>query len=131
MKTILHSIVLIVLTCLTLIAGDAPPSPSPQYPTLITCFNGKVDSRNYCSSLHTEAKGKVTCGHPGKVSEIQWVFIGKRGTNDVYQFTRRFPVDSGDLSKIVTSKREVEFSNKRVLVFEDQHQIIVIDPVKK
>src|SRR5205823_12516676 len=100
----------------------------------VACFNGKVDSGSSCSAttfqpdgtLH--ATGKITCGFPGQVSEVEWSFVERSGTNDVYRFTRRFP--SGTAAAGMTS-RNVEFSDSRVVVFEDKFQVVVIEPPKK
>ena len=75
--------------------ASAPPKEysNPKYPAALTCFIGKVGSRSNCSSIIAEpdvkvAKFKVnnvklTCGHPGKVSEIEWNFIEHKGNKDI------------------------------------------------
>ena len=112
----------------------AAPEALPRFKARVACFNGDLDVSSFCSgtsygadgTLHTG--GKMTCGIPGRVSEITWSFVGRHGDRDVYSFARRFPVDAADVS---TSRKEVEFSTRRVLVFQDEHQAIVIDPPKK
>ena len=70
----------------------------------------------------------MVCGFPGRVSEVKWSFIERRGTNDVYRFSRRFPSDT---SAVDTSSKTVEFSDRRVIIFEDKFQVVVIEPPKK
>jgi len=106
----------------------------PRFKASITCFNGKVDSKSSCSGTNFQpdgtlhATGKMTCGFPGRVSEIEWSFIERREAGDVYRFTRRFPLDTADIS---TTTKDVEFNDGRVIVFEDEFQVVVIEPPQK
>jgi hypothetical protein len=70
----------------------------------------------------------MTCGFPGRVSEIEWSFIERREAGDVYRFTRRFPLNTADVS---TTTKDVEFNDGRVIVFEDEFQVVVIEPPQK
>ncbi|NBR85080.1 MAG: hypothetical protein EBS84_15935 [Proteobacteria bacterium] len=103
----------------------------PRFRALIACFNGKLDSGSACSSTNFQPdgtihpKGKLTCGYPGKVSEIEWAFVEQRGDKDAYQFTRRFPADT---AATATTTKIIEFSDRRVVVFEDEFQAVVIGP---
>jgi hypothetical protein len=117
------------------VAGQATPAlsksePKPRYKVLLTCFNGKIDSGSLCSTGLYQADGtlhkagKLTCGYPGKTSEIEHAFVGRRGDKDIYAFTRRFPLGTPEMS---TTRREVEFSGDRIKVFEDESQCIVIE----
>ena len=134
MKFALLSLVTVSLSCFHLIAADAPAKTSPRFKAHVTCFNGKFDSGSFCAStcfqpdgiLHT--KGKMTCGFPGQVSEVEWSFVERRNDKDVYRFIRRYP--SGTATVSMTSKT-VEFSDSRVVVFEDEAQVVVIEPPKK
>lgn len=122
------------LSCSNLIAADAPTKSPPRFKAMVICFNGKIDSGHSCSvttfqpdgTLHT--KGKMKCGFPGKVSEVEWSFVERLGKVDVYQFSRLFPSDTAATS---TTSKTVEFGNSRVVVFEDKFQVIVIEPPKK
>ena len=115
--------------------GPALAAASPRFKARITCFNGKVDSGSSCSTttfqpdgtLHTKG-GPLKCGYPGRLSEIEWAFVERRGANDVYRFTRRFPYETADVS---TTRKEVEFSDSRVVVFEDKFQVVVMEPPKE
>lgn len=116
-------------------AADAPvKTPAPRFKARITCFNGKVDSGSSCSGTNFQpdgvlhAKGKMNCGFPGQVSEIEWSFVERRGARDVYRFSRRFPSDAATAG---TTSKTIEFSDSRVVVFEDKAQVIVIEPLKK
>jgi hypothetical protein len=122
------------LICVHPVAADAPAKASPRFKARVTCFNGKVDSGSSCSGSNYQSDGvlhstgKMTCGFPGQVSEVEWSFVEHHGTNDVYRFTRRFPADTAAVS---TTSKNVEFSDRRVVVFEDKFQVIVIEPPKK
>ncbi len=70
----------------------------------------------------------LTCGWPGQVSELRWEFLGSDGGADVYQITRRFPADAPH-SETVTKK--IKFEGKRIVVLEDQYQVVVLDPAKE
>jgi hypothetical protein len=104
---------------------------SARFKARVVCFVGKLDSPTYCASTWffgegtSNSKCTKTCGHPGEVSEITWSFVERRGTNDIYRFTRRFPLDTASAS---TTTKTVAFSTSRVVVFEDQFQAIVIEP---
>jgi hypothetical protein len=134
MKFTLLSLVAVSLTCFHLVAADVPVRASPRFKARVACFNGKLDSGSSCAStcfqpdgtLH--AKGKMTCGFPGQVSEVEWSFVERRNEKDVYRFTRRFPSDTAAAS---TTSKMVEFSDRRVVVFEDKVQAVVIEPPKK
>jgi len=134
MKITLLSLIAVPLICFHLVGADAPAKASPRFKARVACFNGRLDSGSSCSSttfqpdgaLH--AKGKMACGFPGQVSEIEWSFVERRGTNDVYRFTRRFPSDTA--AATMTSET-IEFSDSRVVVFEDKFQAVVIESPKK
>jgi hypothetical protein len=134
MKVTLPLLATVSLTCFHLIAADAPTKTSPRFKARVACFNGKLDSGSSCAGANFQPdgalhpKGKMTCGFPGKVSQIEWSFIERRGTNDIYRFTRRFPSDTPAPG---TTTKTVEFSDRRVVVFEDKFQAIVIEPPNK
>jgi hypothetical protein len=112
---------------------SAEPAASPTNKAVVICFNGKMDSGSFCSStcfqpdgtLHPT--GKMTCGFLGKVSEIEWRFLRRKGNADVYAFTRRFPANKPE-SK--TEHQTVVFSGDKAIVFEDTFQVIVIQGPK-
>jgi hypothetical protein len=120
-----------ILILISTLAPVATPSESgPRHKAVITCFNGKIDSGSRCSASCFQPDGTLfktgtmTCGWPGKVSEIKWTFIGRRGDKDAYRISRRFPVDA---PATTTTQKEVEFAGDRVKVFEDESQCIIMD----
>jgi hypothetical protein len=134
MRITLFSVIAVSLISFHLVAADTPAKESPRFKARVACFNGKVDSGSSCSTTNSQpdgtwhTTGKMRCGFSGRVSEIEWSFVERRGTNDVYRFTRRFPSDTAAVS---TTSKNVEFSNSRVIVFEDTFQVLVIEPPKK
>jgi len=115
----------------------AETNAQPRYAAVVTCFNGKVDSGSFCSttpakeSKHdapVQVSREMTCGFPGKVSEIHWRFVGYQGPADVYQVSRRFPSDT---PKATIATNSVLYFGKRVAVFEDKDQVIVMEPPRK
>ena len=134
MKTVLR--ILLATSLVGFHAGLilAVPEVLPRFRARITCFNGALDASSFGSGTSYGADdtpytaGKITCGVPGQISEITWSFVRRHDNMDVYSFTRRFPVDT---ASVLTSHKEVEFSTQRVLVFQDAHQAIVIEPPKK
>ncbi len=97
----------------------------------LTCFNGKIDSSSKCSTSidlgdnikPLKASSGLTCGYKGRVSKISWEW--KSDEESVLVFTRIFPADS---EKPTISKKEITFKGNRVIVFEDEHQVITIGP---
>ena len=134
MKFTLLSLVIVSLMNFHLFAADAPGKTLPRFKARIVCFNGKLDSGSSCSGTNFQPDGalratsKITCGFPGQVSEIECAFVERRGDKDVYRFTRRFPSDTATTT---TASKTVEFSDSRVVVFEDKAQAVVIEPPKK
>lgn len=114
--------------------AEVTSEPSPRFKARIVCFNGKLDSDSSCSRTNFQlngalrAKGGMTCGSPGQFSEIEWSFVQRHHDRDVYLFTRRFPSDTPAAH---TTSKTVEFRDHRVVVFEDEAQVIVIEPPQK
>jgi hypothetical protein len=115
-------------------ANNPLAKQEPRFKARIVCFNGKLDSASSCAGVNFQPDGaiqttnKVTCGFAGQVSEIECTFAEQRGDKDVYRFTRRFPSDTGAVS---TTTNTVEFSDSRVVVFEDKVQAVLIEPFMK
>jgi hypothetical protein len=135
MKTLFLALFSVWLSGHDLLAADVSAKSPPRFKALVTCFNGKVDSGSSCSVtcfqpdgvLHPKG-GPLKCGYPGQVSEVEWTFVERRGGKDVYRFTRVF---SSDSVTATTTSKTVEFSDSRVVVFEDKFQVIVMEPPKK
>ena len=135
-----HSTFILTLTLALTIACSATDTsalPKPRYPAVVTCFNGKLDSGSFCSAKPTReavadsklrvARG-LTCGWPGKVSELHWEFVKQWEKADVYRVIRRFPADT---QNAVTTTNTVYFTGNRITVFEDKYQVIVMERPKK
>ena len=128
---------LFLFMCLALVGVAAEPAPQtkPLFPATVTCFNGKIDLGTSCWMTWSDGpapdpKSRVlsrglTCGSAGQVSEISWEFLGSENGADLYQFTRHFPVDS-PTSETVT--KQIRFRGKRLIIFEDKYQVVVIQP---
>lgn len=128
MKTLLSSLLLCsVLVC----TASEPSKPKPLFGAVVTCFIGKADSQSSCTTIVKPQEsaiarsGGMTCGLPGQVSELKWKFVGSESGVDIYEISRRFPADA---PQSVTTTKTIRFSGKRVIAFEDQHQVIVFDP---
>jgi hypothetical protein len=104
----------------------------PAHKAVITCYNGKSDSRSNCSTTNFQPDGAtfptggpMRCGFPGKVSAISWTLVKRDADGDHYDFVRVFP-DGEEGAE--TKKKRIQFNGKRVVVFKDGHQVVVIDP---
>ena len=134
MKTTFFTLLTVALLGVHCMAADAPVQAAPRFKARITCFNGKLDSGSFCSGVNFQpdgalhSTGKMTCGFPGQVSEIEWSFVERHGGKDVYRFIRRFPVDT---EAATTTNKNIEFSDGRVIVFQDKFQAVVIEPLKQ
>jgi hypothetical protein len=130
----------IVSTILVLLVAGCGEIPQPQvqntaprYPMVVTCFAGELDSRSKCSSLvgdvvpRPSATFKIACGTTGgDTTEIEWAFLGHRGDKDAYRLTHRFPANTPNPG---VSSKEVEFTGKRIVVFQDtEHYTVVESP---
>ena len=110
----------------------------PQYPASLTCFIGELGSGSNCETMIGKssegasnlnlADQKMSCGHPGKVSEIEFNFVEHKDKKDIYNFTRLFPSDTNEPTK---SSNIVEFNGDQIVVFQDEYQVIVIDSPAK
>ena len=133
MKFTLVLLIVASLMCARLFAADTVKA-SPRFKARVVCFNGKLDSGSSCASTcfqpdgALDAKGKMTCGFPGQISEVEWSFVERRGDRDVYRFTRRF---RSDTPAATTTSKTIEFKDRRVLVFQDKFQALVIEPPTK
>jgi hypothetical protein len=116
---------------LLVITATLGADSAPHLKAVVTCFQYKLDSGASCSGACFQPDGtlmrtgKMTCGHRGKVSDIEWTFVERRGDKDLYKFTRRFPVNAGSPS---TTSKVVEYTGNRVIIFKDKWQVIVIEP---
>jgi hypothetical protein len=121
--------VLVVLAALTVTAGETPKSV-PKIKAVFTCHIGRVDSGVSCSGTNFQpdgvihGEGKMTCGHPGKISEIAWEFLRHKNDADVYRFTRR---PSASKPESPTEQKTIEFKGQRIVIFQDENQVVTIE----
>ncbi|MDB2682558.1 hypothetical protein N9Z14_08195 [Opitutales bacterium] len=100
----------------------------------LTCFNVKLDSSSKCSSttsIHRDhppetIKGGLTCGYPKLTSKIEWKLKEMEGDELTILISRVFPLGEPDAT---VSQKEVTYAGERIIVFEDSHQVIVIEPI--
>jgi hypothetical protein len=124
-------LILILATLLTPLAHAEEKKTQELFQ--LTCFNGELDSGSKCStttSLHrdhapTTIKGGLTCGYPKLTSNIEWELKEKKDDNLTILISRIFPLGEPDAK---VSQKEVTYSGKRIIVFEDSHQVIVLEP---
>lgn len=105
----------------------------PQYAARVTCFIGEIGSRSNCSTIIAQSSQKVanfevtqklSCGHPDRVSDIEWNFIGHKDNRDLYNFKRTFPIDTNEYT---TALNLISFDGNQAIIFQDEYQVIVID----
>ena len=102
----------------------------------LTCYIGPDGSGSSCTTqpIHigpgvNSWKAGVRCGVTGgKISDVEYEMLGQVDEGDRYRIVRRFPAD--DPSPQVKTK-EVVFSGKRSIIFQDDFHCIVIDSPKK
>ena len=104
----------------------------PKHKALITCFNGRIDSRSKCSATNFQHDGTIfptggpmRCGFPGKVSSISWKLLMTDEGGDHYEFIREFPHGEDEA---MTQKKRIRYTGQRIVIFKDGDQVIVIDP---
>lgn len=117
------------------VPGEPNCMPGPIYAAFLTCYNGDIGSRSNCSMVICDPSvrkgsgadapaGSLTCGYPGKVSKISWEFVRQETGQDVYRFERVFP---WDMDEHQSTSNVVAFEGAQVVVFQDEHQAIVVD----
>ena len=135
MKRANRVVVVVVALTAVVVCGCSEREPEPQYAARLTCHLDEIGSGSGCSTViwdpneqqdvnPAKRAGSMRCGWTGNVSEISWRFVRHKGAKDIYSFERRFPVDG--LNPQVTSQT-VAFDGVQVVVFEDEHQVIVLD----
>jgi hypothetical protein len=130
-KTIFLSVVLFGLTfCATAQIETNQPA---RFQNKVISYEGKIGSGVSSSSMLLAPDGNYpgnissnTVTSPGHESKLEWVFIGRNGSKDVYlfTFTRKMKKDS---SSQTTTSKEVQFVGKKVIVFEDELHCVVME----
>jgi hypothetical protein len=113
-------------------SDEHSPAQKPRYRFELIIWLDKPDFNSHGTMLNGPPDdlwktGKMSSGFPGKTSEVEWAFLGQRGTKDLYRFVRRFPTDGPNTS---TTTKEIEFADKPVTIFRDKLQIIEVAPPK-
>jgi hypothetical protein len=72
-----------------------------------------------------EVKHGSTCGHPGTVTKLSWQYLGTTDQGDRYEFERTFPVNE---SNRTTIKKEVVYTGKELLLFDDEDSTVWLRP---
>jgi len=97
--------------------------------------NGRFDGKTGCStrvpvpdsSRVRVVEESLICGHPGHVSKVTWKFLRTSPKGDVYKISRLYPSDSDAPG---ADAKEVTYSGKPLTLWKDDHQKIVLRPVK-
>lgn len=69
--------------------------------------------------------GKITCGHPGAVSQVTWKFLTTSSEGDVYEFSRVFPSDTATPQ---TTIKQITYSGQQQVIFQDKVHRVIIKP---
>lgn len=69
--------------------------------------------------------GKITCGHPGAVSQVTWKFLTTSSEGDVYEFSRVFPSDTATPQ---TTVKQITYSGQQQVIFQDKVHRVIIKP---
>ncbi len=105
----------------------------PAFQAVVTCYNGWVDSGSYtCVGSFRVLSAQsawgnpieLICGLPNQQSKLTWQFLGTEKGVDLYRFSRVFPVSDAHAQESV---RNVSYSGKRVVIYKDKFQAIVLD----
>jgi|SRR2546425_6336806 hypothetical protein len=103
-------------------ADDANQRKYPAADIFIN--NHKFGDTNGCSG-QLGVTGRITCGHPGHVSEVTWTFLRFTPEGDIYKITRKYPSDS---ATPITDTKEATYSGKPLILWHDDYQNIILRP---
>lgn len=108
-------------------AGDE--TDKRRYPdTVLFINNHKYGENNGCTGL-LSLTGQSSCGHKGAVSEVTWSFLRTNDEGDVYTFTRKYPSNTpSPETSTKESTKEVTYSGKKLILWSDDVQKILIKP---
>jgi hypothetical protein len=132
----MKSIALLVLglsSVLTVLGAGSTSVDTARFPYKIMIWEGKEGSGlssgeivTEPSTVTTNATTKHISTTVGQEHELQRVFVGQAGKQDVYRFTYKRPADGTNLLQQVTTSKEVKFDGTRLVIFEDARRIIVM-----
>ncbi|MEO6808739.1 MAG: hypothetical protein ABI353_06470 [Isosphaeraceae bacterium] len=77
------------------------------------------------SSVDLGRSGKLTCGHPGHVSDVAWTLLSSSPNGDVSRTSRASP---SDLDNSATDHKEITYAGVPLLAWRDDHQKISLRP---
>ena len=132
----MKSFALLVLglsSVLTALGSGSTNETTARFPYKITTWEGKESSGVSVeqiviepSTVTTNATTKHISTTVGQEHELQCVFTGHAGKQDVYRFTYQRPAEGTNLLQQVTASKEVKFDGTRLVVFEDARRIVVM-----
>lgn len=115
--------------------ATADPFLIPPHYSLVDIFinNEKSSDTNGCTATYspkpTSAKSeygsRLTCGHPGNVSQLSWSYLRSDESDDIYEFEYIFPFEGADQQ---IKKLEVKYNGKELVLFENDAQRIIMRP---
>ena len=102
-------------------------------PVAVVINNRKYGESSGCTTTfvpqllahNSQVKHTLTCGHPGAVSKLTWEYAGTGKAGDNYRFRRQFPYKE---SNEESSSKDIVYTGREQLLFEDDHQSITIRP---
>ncbi|MCH8986484.1 MAG: hypothetical protein IIB04_07730 [Acidobacteria bacterium] len=107
----------------------------PKWPsTRILVNNFTLGPTHGCDGGFSTS-GRIVCGRHGKVSAVSWNFVGRSEEADIYEIERIFPLEKGSATDqptqvgATTETKQVFYKGARLVVFEDQHQRVILYPV--
>lgn len=106
-------------------AAPAGAAEHRKFPTLELFINNhKYGDGNGCTqTLLTDAS--ASCGHPGHVSEVSWIYLRSSPQGDVYAITRKYPADSNAQK---TETKEITYAGEPLVLWSDDFQKIILRP---
>ena len=96
-----------------------------KFPTVFLFVNNHRYGTTNGASSELQPEGKMTCGHPGHVSEVAWAFLRTGTDGDIYKVTRIYPSDSITPG---TETKEVAYAGKALVLWHDDYQKITMSP---
>ena len=96
-----------------------------RFPAVFLFVNNHRYGTTNGASSELQPEGRMTCGHPGHVSEVAWAFLRTGADGDIYKVTRIYPSDSITPG---TETKEVAYAGKALVLWHDDYQKITMSP---
>ena len=99
----------------------------------LIAYEGKIGVGAYGATLNPTPEvirpgdgGSDEVTSSGKESKLTWAFVGRNGSNDVYQvsFTRKIKSNS---TLPVSGSKTVKFDGRKIVIFEDELHTVVME----